>query len=88
MEKYAFIKGNWVIQALFTFAILFLKEKYKCWVEAINIVIAFYYLQEARRLCCPKPSDLNIKLKQDIKPPSIFNLPSLLDSISIKYKFT
>lgn len=87
-EEYAFMEHIWVIQAPLIFAILCLKEEYKCRVEAINALTIFCFLQEARCPCRPKPSALDIRLKQDVKLLSIFDLPGLLDSILIKYKAT
>lgn len=65
-KEYAFIERIWVIQALFTFAILCLKEECRRQLEAINVLTAFYCLQEAGCPCRPKSSASDIRLEQDV----------------------
>lgn len=85
-EEYIFIERIWVIQALFTFATFCLKEECRRRVEAINALTALCHLQEVRRPRHSKSSALDIKLKQDIKPLSVFDLSGLSNSISIDMK--
>lgn len=87
-KEYVFIKHLQVIQTLFTFATPYLEKECKRRMEAINALTAFCCLQKARCLRHPKPSASDIRLKQDIKPLSIFDLPGLSDSILIECKAT
>lgn len=87
-EKYAFIEYIWVIQPLFIFTTLCLEKKCRFWVKAINALIALCCLQEAKHSHHSKPSALDIKLEQNRKPLSIFDLPGFLDFILIKYEVT
>lgn len=83
MEEYTFIEHIWAIQALFTFVTSCLEKECKRQVEAINTLITFCWLQEARRSYRSKPSALDIRLKQDVKPLSVLDSPSLSNYIPI-----
>ena len=63
VEEYAFMKGIWAIQVLFTFAASCLEEECRRWVEAINALTALYCLQKARHLCWPTLAASDIRFK-------------------------
>ncbi len=85
---YVFAERVRVIHTLFAFTTSSQEEDCKRRVKAINAMTALCGLREGHHFRRRKHFSADAKLEQDLTPPSVFQVPSLSDSIPIECKPT